>query len=386
MDMKAFMRKHLYKIANFRVFRLVLCSLIAVLGMVVPTYAQQTDSLDRLFTIRELKVDETARRASDARRVALEKVEIIAYEKLLLKITQPEGRAVLPELTADEIRALISGIEVVEEQSSSRRYTASLNVRFEPGLVSQFLAEHSVPHVLSTGRGVLVLHAHKDMFSEYLWEPSPEILEARDTVDWVNRIRQYVFPRGELRERAAVTFGEVSNLKARAAYKIAQPLDVQSVLLISTEWVADESGAGLRFKFKSLDGQAEGAGRVDQQAAENEADVLRRGYEIILDKIDSEWRDQLLVDTGVGGELRAIVATSTGDVLSAVEARLGDVTLVNEFRILEVGLPFSVIEFHYTGREDQMKMALRYAGLNIEAYGDSKLISLRSDFIGGTDE
>jgi hypothetical protein len=386
MDMKAFMRKHLYKIANFRVFRLVLCSLVTVFGIVGPLYAQQTDSLDRLFTIRELKVDETARRASDARRVALEKVEIIAYEKLLLKVTQPEGRAVLPELSTNEIRALISGIEVVEEQSSSRRYIASLNVRFEPGLVSQFLAEHSVPHVLSTGRGVLVLHAHKDMFSEYLWEPSPEILEARDSVDWVNRIRQYVFPRGELRERAAVTFGEVNNLKARAAYKIAQPLDVQSVLLISTEWVAEESGASLRFKFKSLDGQAEGVGSVEQLTGEREADVLRRGYEIILDKIDSEWRDQLLVDTGVGGELQAIVATSTGDVLSAVEARLGDVTLVNEFRILEVGLPFSVIQFHYTGREDQMMMALRYAGLNIEAYGDRKLISLRSDFIGGTDE
>lgn len=385
-DMKAFMHKLLVKMVNFR-------TIVAFSGLIFISLfgdwavsAQQIDSLDRLFTIRELKVDETARHASEARRDALASVETEAYQKLLLKITQPEGRIMLPELSAGEIQALISGIEVVEEQSSSRRYTATLNVRFEPGLVSQFLAEYKVPHVLSTGRGVLVLHAHKDPFNEFMWMPSEAMLQAREQVDWVNRIREYVFSRGELKERAAVTFTEVRNMEARSANMIARAQDVQSVLLISTEWVLGNAGSSLFYEYRSLDGQAKGSGKLDKSFGGEEAGLLQLAYEIILDQIDSEWRSQLLVDTGEGGEFEALVPTSSGSVLSTVEKRIADVTLVGNFKILELAVPLSRIRFSYTGREEQMRLALRYAGLNIEDYGAEKMVSLRDDFVGVENE
>lgn len=384
--MKAFMHKLLVKMVNFRTFAALSSLILTGLLGDWTVSAQQIDSLDRLFTIRELKVDETARRASEARRRALASVETEAYQKLLLKITQPDGRSMLPPLSAGEIQSLISGIEVVDEQSSSTRYTATLNVRFEPGIVSQFLAEYKVPHVLSTGRGVLVLHAHKDPFNEFMWMPSEAMLEARDQVDWVNRIRQYVFSRGELKERASVTFKEVRGMETRSAATIARALDVQSVLLISTEWVLENEGPSLRYEYKSLDGQAQGSGTLDMTFGTDEAVLIRLAYEIILDEIDSEWRSQLLVDTGEGGEFEALVPTASGSILTTVEKRIADVTLVGGFQILEVAVPLSRIRFTYTGREEQMRMALRYAGLNIEDYGTEKMVTLRDDFVGTENE
>ncbi|MEX0299535.1 MAG: DUF2066 domain-containing protein, partial [Kordiimonas sp.] len=196
-----------------RLFSGFLAILLCVQWFSATVQAQTTESLDRLFTIRSVKVDIVASRASEARRLALAQAEHEAYLKLLRKITQPEGRALLPELSAAEIQALISGIEVVDEQSSARRYVAELDVRFEPSNVSAFLAEHNVPHVLGTGRGLIVLHGHSDGLTDYIWQPKPSTMAAREGVDWINRIRTYVFPLGELRERAAMSYSEVVNFK-----------------------------------------------------------------------------------------------------------------------------------------------------------------------------
>jgi len=339
-------------------------------------YGQPIDSLDLLFTIREIKVDERAANASAARRSALAAVESIAYEKLLQKITQPEGRALLPELTAPQIQTLISGIEVVDEQSSSRRYIATLNVRFEPVNVSQFLAEHGVPHVLSTGRGILVLHAHSDALNEFLWQSSEAMVAAQTSVDWLNRIRQYVFPRGELRERAAVTYSEIEALEATGADTVAGYQGVKSILMIASAWENKPGGGKLTYRFLSSDEAMQGEGAIEQDAAGSQTDSLSIMFETILEKIDTAWRDQLLVDTGTGGDMEALVPNVELQILADIENRLAEVTLVQGVKILSVGLPFSKIGFHYTGREDQLILALRYAGLYLGEYGDQKIIKL----------
>jgi len=338
------------------------------------TMAQPIDSLDRLFTIREIKVDETAAKASTARQSAFAAAETAAYGKLLQKITQPEGRALLPELTVQQIQAMITGIEVVDEQSSSRRYIATLNIRFEPASVSQFLAQHGVPHVLSTGRGVLVLHAHRDGLSEYLWQPSEASEVARASVDWLNRIRNYVFPRGEIRERLAVTYGEIEALQAGGASVIAAFQNVQSVLMISSDWERRDEGGILTYSFLSSDEALKGSSVVEQGKGGTQAQALAQMFEAILEEIDTAWRDQLLVDTGTGGDMIALVPNTELKILTDVENLLADVTLVQGFEILSVGLPFSQVGFHYTGREDQLVLALKYAGLQLTDYGDQKLL------------
>lgn len=372
------MRKLLKNKTDWCHFLRVFCLFFGVVFLLAPNaWAQTADSLDRLFTIREIKVDERASRASEARRTALAKAEIEAYDKLLRKITQPDGRAKLPPLTDQEKQALVSGIEVVEEQSSSRQYRATLNIRFEPGNVSRFLASHGVPHVLSTGRGILVLHAHREGLAEYLWQPNGPTRDARASVDWINRIRSYVFPRGEMRERVAVTSREIESMDAKGSEQIASLHNVQSVLMISSDWQQTDTGGVLNYRFLSSDGGLAANNTLEYADREAQTEALTAMFESVLENIDTAWREQLLVDTGTGGELSVVVPTTDLDVLTAVEQRLEGVTLVQGIKILSVGLPFSELSFAYTGREDQLVMALRYAGLTLEPYGEQRLLALR---------
>jgi len=352
-------------------------------AFIVPAtcFAQTSDSIDRLFTIKAVKVDVVSRRASEARRIALANAEQQAYAKLLRKITQPSGRDRLPELNSEQIQNMISGIQVVEEQSSSRRYVAALDVRFEPSIMSRFLAQYNVPHVLGTGQGLIVLHAHSDGLTNYLWQPKESTVKARSYVDWLNRIRTYVFPQGALWERAAISFREVAEFKTGIVAEIAKKYDVQSAILIYSQWkeLSHEAGS-LTYRFYSTDGDWQKKGIItieSSDAAEEEAQ--RRMFESILEDIDTAWRDQLLVDTGVQGELTALIPSTGLDVLSSVEAKLGDVSLVRSFELTSIGIPFSRIQFHYTGRKEQLVMALRYAGLDLNAYGDDHILKLHSN-------
>lgn len=335
------------------------------------------DVTDRLFTIRDIKVDETSSTASRARETALEKAELQAYQTLLRKLVQEEGRAKLPVLNRNQIQSLITAIEVVDEQSSSRRYLATLNVRFEPGLVSQFLADNNVPHVLSTGQGILVLHGHRRGLTEILWEQDPVIMTARDKVDWVNRIRQYVFARGEISERAAITFREVQSLQAKQAREVAKIYGVRDALMIASDWYRTPYGPVLAYRYLSTDGNMEGEGRIEE--VDNEAEAVAAMYEAVLDAIDTAWRGQLLVDTGVEGHLEMLVPTTNLAVLTEVQRKLEEVSLIRAVHTIEIGLPFSRIAFDYTGREEQLQLALRYAGLTLGFYGDERLLAPKSD-------
>lgn len=379
--MKELMRRVFKNTMIFKHFLSVLAMTLFYAGLFPGNLAAQTtESLDRLFTIRSVKVDVVAARASEARRLALAQAEQEAYQKLLRKITQPEGRAQLPELSALQIQVLISGIEVVDEQSSSRRYVAELDVRFEPSNVSTFLAEHGVPHVLGTGRGLIVLHAHSDGLNDYLWQPKDSSSNARRAVDWLNRIRTYVFPRGELRERAAISYGEVMEFKADNLATIARDYGVQSVLLIRSKWQLLPGNTGrLVYAFYSSDGNWTKEGLIESSGDKAEETAQQRMFEAILEEIDTAWRDQLLVDTGTEGELTTLIPTINLNILAEIDKRLADVSLVRGVELNEIGLPFSKIYFHYTGRKDQLVMALRYAGLDLEAYGDQHILKIRTD-------
>ena len=331
--------------------------------------------LDQLFTIRSIQVDETDRSADRARRQALLQAEEEAYGKLLRKITQLEDRQTLPELTVQQRQALISGLEFVEEQSSSRRYVATLNVRFEPSRVSNFLAEYHVPHVLGTGRPVLVLHTHKRGLVSYFWDIDRVIEEARLAVDWENRIRGYKFSFGSIAERRLMSAAEVASFNSERAAEIAHMNGFSATIIISSELITDDNGDRvLNYSFFASDSGVSGDGAIP---ASDEVASLTLMYDEILEVIDGSWRERLLVDTGSAGAIDVLVPSLSVEQLAEVEKRLAEVTLIQSVQTTSIAAPMSSMHIQFTGREDQLALALRFEGLDLKPYGDQILLEMR---------
>ncbi len=368
------------RVKNISVGAYRFCLNVAVLLVILPqqfAMARQDTPLDQLFTIRDIKLDETASSANRARQTAFLKAETEAYTKLLRKITQLEDRALLPELGVAERQALIRGIEIVEEQTSSRRYVATMNVRFEPSRVSSFLASYGVPHVLGTGRPILVLHAHQRGLSTFLWEDDVIVRQARSEVDWVNRIRGYRFARGEINERLAISATEVQAKDIGATLKIGALNSLEAAVLINSKVVNNLDGTKeLSFEYTATDSGVTGYGTIPFGNG-GEQKALMNMFELVLEVIDGAWRERLLVDTGTRGELNAVVPSLSLLEMAELERRLSAVTLIQAYEVRELGVPLSRLVLRYTGREDQLALALRFEGLDLKSYGNEFMIELR---------
>lgn len=377
--MKVLIRLCVQFMCLFRNFSRILAALSLVVG-VSPLLAAQDladTPLDQLFTIRAIKVDETDRSADRARRRALLGAETQAYIKLLQKITQQEDRTLLPELSNEQRQALISGIEFVDEQSSSRRYIATLNVRFEPDRVSRFLADYGVPHVLGTGRPVLVVHAHQKGLRQYLWDFDQAIEEARNEVDWLNRIRGYLFANGSIEERLIMTSSEVFDFNLEQANKITELNGLRATTLIGSKIEQNEEGISvLKYRYLATDSGVEGQGEIALED-QSETAALVSMYNDILEVIDGAWRERLLVDTASSGDLTVVVPSRSLDEFVEVQKRLSGVTLVQSVETVSVELPLSSLQISYTGRADQLAMALRFEGLDLKPYGNQMILELR---------
>ena len=235
-----------------------------------------------------------------------------------------------------------------------------------------------MPHVLSTGTGVAVIHAHRSGLTDYLWSPSGTLATARASIDWENRVRLYSFPTGSVTDRFTVSQQYISDLSPEPALKIASNYDLNSALLIFSEFLAgdSESELAIRYKFRLTDGDYVGEGMVfpKQLQEDSELELITSMYREILERIDSKWREQLLVDTSESGSITVMMSLESANTFGNITNILSELSLVKKYSVDQIGIPLSQLSIDYTGRLEQLSLALSYNGLVLEEYGDKWLL------------
>ncbi len=231
------------------------------------SHAQQglrsSDALDSLFTIRSIKINEIAKSASVARRVGLAKAEEYAFDRLMKKILSAEGVAALPEISIQDKQNMMRGIEIVSERRSNRHYIAEVNIGCEPPEVSQWLADQNIPHVLGAGTGLLVLHVHQEGLLNYLWEVDGPHLKAWSQIDFINRLRSYRFPKGELRDRTKVSYQQVINHAINPTASMARDYKLDGALLMVTKQLPpSQTGTSIEYSYYLTDMKLGGEGVI----------------------------------------------------------------------------------------------------------------------------
>ncbi|WCL52809.1 hypothetical protein [Gimibacter soli] len=356
--------------------RLPALGLVLMLGAWLPATAE--DGLETLFMIRDVEVDETARDALRAREQALRVAEDKAWDKVIDKLTRVDDRDKLPPLSFEERRRYVSGIEVLKEQASSNRYVASLNVRFEPELMIRLFTENGVGHVLSLGQPLLVLHGHtRGIFTHFLSEDAT-LLAARDRVDWVNRLRPYIWPAATEAERESFSWRQiVSGNQAHMAPHL-RSYGVPRGLVIQSSWTERDGMGSLAFRAYESDGTEELLSGVTEKPVgpKAEEDAIAEMYDAIIGVEEKAWRQSQLVDAGATGSIEADVAAERIETLLEIERRLDRVTLVTAHRRLTLALPLSRIALDFAGREEQLIVAMKQVGLEFVGEGESRRITL----------
>ncbi len=115
-----------------------LFGLLAIGGSLTGSKVQAADSL---YTAAKISVDTTAKDAVAAKAAGMAEAQRKGLNVVLKRLV-PSGE--LPELSQEDVEGLVEGVSVLNEQMSTTRYIATLDISFSEQAVKQLLQSYSL--------------------------------------------------------------------------------------------------------------------------------------------------------------------------------------------------------------------------------------------------
>jgi len=112
----------------------------AVLGLLLFA-SHEAQGADSLYTAAKISVDTSAKDAVAAKAAGMAEAQRKGLDVVLRRLV-PSGE--LPELNQDDVEALVEGVSVLNEQMSTTRYIATLDISFSEQAVKQLLESYSL--------------------------------------------------------------------------------------------------------------------------------------------------------------------------------------------------------------------------------------------------
>ena len=348
-----------------------------ILTLMVPLgglYGQDASTLDELFTVKNIQVDETATSSARARTTAIRKAEEYAFDTLLKKVVRAEDLDKITDISHRRKQSLMIGIDFLNEQTSSRRYIATLNVRFEPSYVSEFLESHAIPHVVGAGTKLLVFHAHKRGLKKILYEQDRIRDAARRNVDWENRLRQYETPDFSLQQRLSVGFDDIHTVSMTAS--VSKKLKMPSIIISSTYAFSSDGMRGLEYSYMLTEDGVKTSGMLIDPTLDEEQ-LLSLMYEDILTDIDELWKSRQLINVSDTLTMDIRIAARTFEEYQTIQNRLESISLIRTRKTNSIGIPLSDITLVISGTLEQFNVVLGFTDLIILDSVDGRVITIK---------
>jgi Uncharacterized protein conserved in bacteria (DUF2066) len=108
----------------------------------LPAMAQGAGSL---YEVAKISVDATAADAVAAREIGMAEAQLRAIKTVLRRVAPAGAEEQLPELSQEDVEGLVNGVSIRNEQNSTTRYIATLDVSVNEQGLKQLLQEHGIP-------------------------------------------------------------------------------------------------------------------------------------------------------------------------------------------------------------------------------------------------
>ena len=133
-------------------------SLLVLLGaLVLGAPCGSANAAGSLYVVAKVSVDTTAKDAVTARNIGMAEAERRALQILLGRLVPLNIQDQLPEFTKEEVEEAVLGVAVRKEQTSTTRYVATLDVRFNEAVVKQLFVDYAIPYSEDRAASISIL-------------------------------------------------------------------------------------------------------------------------------------------------------------------------------------------------------------------------------------
>ncbi|MDE0812167.1 MAG: DUF2066 domain-containing protein, partial [Alphaproteobacteria bacterium] len=343
---------------------------IALAGVTLGAAPARALEPDEVFIVAPVPVDVTAVSALTARVEALKMGQILAWKRLLERLTLPGDAVALLEYRAGALAPLIQGFEVLRERTSAVRYLASLSVSFNREEVRRVLADAGIAFAETPSRPVLIVPVLTSQGVGVLWEDPNPWREAWQNLPPRDGLLPVVIPYGDLtdiRDLSTVQAmrGDEERLRAVAdrygardvvvarAFQTFDPTDNLPVLEISIVRRGEE---GVEETI------------VDSIKGWNSDELiglLDAGVTQVVSTLSNAWKQSNLVRPGLETRVTVVVPIDGFGRWLSIKRRLAGIGVLRRSELLRLSKREALMDLWVQGNVEQLRNAVRQQDLEL---------------------
>lgn len=357
-----------------RARRDVLCVLVigGALITAAPRPAAQSalDSQD-IYTISGIAVDEQAETAARARDLALIDGQRRAWQRLLRRLVLAADHARLPALDDRAVAALVQGIEIQNEKTSSVRYLSYLTIYFKKSDVRDWLQNIGVPFTETRRKPVLVVPVYEAAGALLLWDdPNPWANAWRFHTEDPDAVVPLVLPKGDLADVVAINAQQAIDGEAERLAVLTKRYPVTDTVVAHAALHIDLAAntAQLVVSMKRFGAPGEEGVVIESfegQSREVVESLLADAVAAIAGRLQEEWKRETLVRFDQPVRLSVNVPLTTLEEWAEVRRLLQTSSLVREIELISLSRSAAQVVLHFLGDADQLAVELAQRELDL---------------------
>lgn len=355
---------------NRRWMTFVICALVSLGGVILGGASSRALNPDEVFVVAPVPVDVTAESALTARTEALRTGQILAWKRLLGRLTLPGDAGPLIDYQAEQLAPLIQGFEVLRERTSAVRYLASLSYSFNPREVRRVLAEAGVAFAETPSRPVLIIPVLTNQGVGVLWEDPNPWREAWQNLPRRDGLLPIAVPYGDLtdirdlstvqamrgdEERLRVVadrYGARDVVVARAS-RIFDHDDNLPVLEIA---IVRRTGGGLEETIIDA---------IKGRSQDDLIGLLDSGVTRVVSTLSNAWKQENLVHPGLESRVTVIVPLDGFGRWLSIRRRLDGIGVLRRSELLRISKREAMMDLWVQGDVEQLRSAMRQRDLEL---------------------
>ncbi|MCX8505000.1 MAG: DUF2066 domain-containing protein [Alphaproteobacteria bacterium] len=361
-------------------------TVILILGAAVPQIAlAQSNSnnnrtLDELFTVSDIWVNETDSDPSQARDAAIADGEVRAFPILLRRLTLASDHARLPNLTPNDILAMVTGFEVDDERVSPMRYVARLTVSYNPLAVRTLLEANGLALAEASQRPILILPiivaaqdsemlnnlANTDNSSELdgkiTWfDDSNPWRRAWLTARQKGVMQKWVVARADMAS-GTPNLSELSK-KNQAIFRNAIIRGgFQGFTVVVLEVSPDATNFGVSL---IQNGERRKLPPLTTEENQSYEDLLHRAVSLASQALDENWKRETLLEVHDRAEMAMLTNITSLEDWLRLQQIMADIPQIRVINTQEISLGQSVILLNFVGGLASLKTAFMQRGVDM---------------------
>ncbi len=328
-----------------------------------------------VFTVSHVKVDETAKDAASAKVKAIGAAQVIAFRRLIQRITPAGSIDSLPQFGVNDVSPMTSGLTFEEERTGPTRYIATLTVSFLPDTVRELLYQYSVPIAEEQAAQILLVPVWKTADGLALWDGKNPWKDAWLALDLEHSLTPTLVPIGDLTDISAITAEEAIARDSVKLEALRLRYGVDNVVVsVAEQKSADSIYITLRGETSfGLLNYGHAFPVTDSDVAKTSDEAAQR----FLFAMEETWKSAVAELSVPNANLNEIIVAIPFDSLSewnSLRASIQQTFGVAKVEIDSLSARGGIVKVRYEGSIGDLSEALRVNGLILSEVGGTWVI------------